>query len=113
MRIVDGTSELQSLENLGYDDATVERLKKALKRPDGLVLFSGPTASGKTTALYASLHLLRNGRTNIVTVEDPVERYVEGVNQIPRAQGGRNRICAGAAFGAAAGPERHHDWRDP
>jgi CheY-like chemotaxis protein len=47
------------------------------------VLFSGPTASGKTTALYASLHLLRSGRTNIVTVEDPVERYVEGVNQIP------------------------------
>ncbi|HEY3382052.1 MAG TPA: type II/IV secretion system protein [Vicinamibacterales bacterium] len=83
MRIVDGTSELQSIDNLGYDAATSERLKRALKRPDGLILFTGPTASGKTTGLYASLQLLQNGRTNIVTVEDPVERYLEGINQIP------------------------------
>ena len=90
MRIVDGTSELQSLDHLGYDDATENRLRRVLKRPDGLVLFCGPTASGKTTALYASLNELRSGRTNIVTVEDPVERYVEGVNQIPvdKATGG-------------------------
>ncbi len=82
MRIVDGTSQLQSLDRLGYDEATTERLKRALKRPDGLILFTGPTASGKTTGLYASLNLLRDGRTNIVTVEDPVERYLDGVNQI-------------------------------
>jgi type IV pilus assembly protein PilB len=83
MRIVDGTSELQTLDHLGYDAATADRLRRVLKRPDGLILFCGPTASGKTTALYASLNELRTGRTNIVTVEDPVERYVEGVNQIP------------------------------
>jgi type IV pilus assembly protein PilB len=83
MRIIDGTSELQSLDHLGYDEATLERLKRVLKRPDGLVLFTGPTASGKTTGLYASLDHLRDGRTNIVTVEDPVERYLDGVNQIP------------------------------
>jgi type IV pilus assembly protein PilB len=83
MRIVDGTSSLKSLEHLGYDAETAQRLRRVLKRPDGLVLFCGPTASGKTTALYASLNELRDGRTNIVTVEDPVERYVEGVNQIP------------------------------
>jgi type II secretory ATPase GspE/PulE/Tfp pilus assembly ATPase PilB-like protein/ActR/RegA family two-component response regulator len=83
MRIVDGSSELQTLARLGYDASTEERLRRVLKRPDGLVLFSGPTASGKTTALYASVNELRDGRTNIVTVEDPVERYVEGVNQIP------------------------------
>jgi type IV pilus assembly protein PilB len=83
MRIVDGSGELQTPDNLGYDEATRERLNRALHRPDGLILFTGPTASGKTTALYAALNLLRSGRTNIVTVEDPVERYIEGVNQIP------------------------------
>lgn len=83
MRIVDESSELKTLDALGYDPLTVERLRKALRRPDGMILFTGPTASGKTTALYASLNELRSGRTNIVTVEDPVERYVDGVNQIP------------------------------
>jgi type IV pilus assembly protein PilB len=82
MRIIDGVSDLHTIDHLGYDASTSDRLRRALRRPDGLVLFCGPTASGKTTALYASLNELRTGRTNIVTVEDPVERYVEGVNQI-------------------------------
>ncbi len=81
MRIVDSRSPLQSLDALGYEAGTMERLRRALARPDGLILFTGPTASGKTTALYAALNELRTGRTNIVTVEDPVERYVPGVNQ--------------------------------
>lgn len=81
MRLIDGTSPLRAIDALGYDQATVDRLRRALRRPDGLVLFTGPTASGKSTALYASLNELRTGRTNIVTVEDPVERYVEGINQ--------------------------------
>ena len=66
MRIIDDTSELKSLEHLGYDQPTVERLTRVLKLPDGLILFTGPTASGKTTGLYASLNQLRDGRTNIV-----------------------------------------------
>ena len=60
-----------------------EKLERALSRPDGLVLVTGPTGSGKTTALYAALGHLRTGRTNIVSVEDPVERTVPGVTQIP------------------------------
>jgi type IV pilus assembly protein PilB len=83
MRIIEATSELATIDSLGYDPINTERLKRVLRRPDGLVLFTGPTASGKTTALYASLQQLRTGRTNIVSVEDPVERFVEGVNQIP------------------------------
>jgi type IV pilus assembly protein PilB len=83
MRLIEATSQLQTIDNLGYDAFTLERLKRTLRRPDGLVLFTGPTASGKTTALYASLQQLRTGRTNIISVEDPVERFVEGVNQIP------------------------------
>jgi type IV pilus assembly protein PilB len=83
MRIIDSESELQSIGTLGYDEQLVARLRRALDRPDGLVLVTGPTGSGKTTVLYAALHYLRTGRTNIVSVEDPVERTLPGVNQIP------------------------------
>jgi type II secretory ATPase GspE/PulE/Tfp pilus assembly ATPase PilB-like protein/ActR/RegA family two-component response regulator len=83
MRVIDSCSPMQTLERLAYDDETLARLCKSLARPDGLVLVTGPTGSGKTTALYAALGHLRTGRTNIVSVEDPVERTVAGVTQIP------------------------------
>jgi len=83
LRVIDSISPLQAIDKLGYDDDTVTRLKRALDRPDGLVLVTGPTGSGKTTALYAALAHLRTGRTNIVTVEDPVERTLPGTTQIP------------------------------
>ena len=83
MRVIDSQSPLQTLDRLGYDPDTLARLERALSRPDGLVLVTGPTGSGKTTALYAALGHLRTGRTNIVSVEDPVERTVPGVTQIP------------------------------
>jgi type IV pilus assembly protein PilB len=82
MRVIDSRDEPKGLESLGYDADNLGRLKKALDRPDGLVLVTGPTGSGKTTVLYSSLHHLRSGSTNIVTVEDPVERQIDGVNQI-------------------------------
>jgi type IV pilus assembly protein PilB len=83
MRVIDSVSPLQSLDRLGYDGSTMARLHKSLARPDGLVLVTGPTGSGKTTALYAALAHLRTGHTNIVSVEDPVERSIPGVTQIP------------------------------
>jgi len=83
MRVIDSHSPLQTLNRMGYDADTLARLERALSRPDGLVLVTGPTGSGKTTALYAALAHLRTGRTNIVSVEDPVERTVPGVTQIP------------------------------
>jgi type IV pilus assembly protein PilB len=83
MRMIDSSSDLQTIDKLGYDAHLRDRFHTALSRPDGLILFTGPTASGKTTALYAALNKLRTGRTNIVSVEDPVERLIEGVNQIP------------------------------
>jgi len=83
MRVIDSHSPLQTLDRLGYDHQTLARFEHALSRPDGLILVTGPTGSGKTTALYAALGHLRTGRTNIVTVEDPVERTVPGVTQIP------------------------------
>jgi type II secretory ATPase GspE/PulE/Tfp pilus assembly ATPase PilB-like protein/ActR/RegA family two-component response regulator len=83
MRVIDSSSTLQTLDRLLYDDETLARFCQSLARPDGLVLVTGPTGSGKTTALYAALAHLRTGRTNIVSVEDPVERTVPGVTQIP------------------------------
>jgi type IV pilus assembly protein PilB len=83
MRVIDSQSPLQTIDRLGYDDETLARFQRALSRPDGLVLVTGPTGSGKTTALYAALGHLRTGRTNIVSVEDPVERTINGVTQIP------------------------------
>ncbi len=83
MRVIDSLSPLQGLDDLGYDASTLERLTQSLARPDGLLLVTGPTGSGKTTALYAALNHLRGGHTNIVSVEDPIERSVPGVTQIP------------------------------
>ena len=83
MRVIDSYSPLQTLDRLGYDEPTLTRFRQSLARPDGLVLVTGPTGSGKTTALYAALAHLCTGRTNIVSVEDPVERTIAGVTQIP------------------------------
>jgi len=83
LRLIDTTSPFATIDRLGYPAPLLERLTRALDRPDGLVLVTGPTGSGKTTVLYAALNYLRTGRTNIVSVEDPVERRLEGVNQIP------------------------------
>jgi type IV pilus assembly protein PilB len=83
MRVIDRSAGLQQLDELGYDADTLDRLRGALARPDGFILVTGPTGSGKTTVLYAALSHLRTGQTNIVTVEDPVERHVKGITQIP------------------------------
>ena len=83
MRVIDSHSPLRTLDRLGYDAETLTRFRRALSGPDGLVLIAGPAGSGKTTGLYAALGHLRAGRTNIVSVEDPVERTVPGVTQIP------------------------------
>jgi Tfp pilus assembly pilus retraction ATPase PilT/ActR/RegA family two-component response regulator len=94
MRVIDSQSPLQSLDRLMYDADTLARLQHSLERPDGLVLVTGPTGSGKTTALYAALAHLRTGRTNIVSVEDPVERTVPGVTQIPVNPKGGNTFAS-------------------
>jgi len=83
MRVIQGGSSVMTIDTLGYEDATSKALITALSKPDGLVLVTGPTGSGKTTVLYAALQYLKTGRVNIVTVEDPVERQLEGVTQIP------------------------------
>jgi type IV pilus assembly protein PilB len=82
IRILDKTSVLLKLEDLGFSDQAYERYEKAFRKPYGTILVTGPTGSGKSTSLYATLNIINNVERNIITVEDPVEYRLAGVNQI-------------------------------
>ena len=81
IRVLDPTTGLKTLEDLGLVGKNKELVMEAIKKPYGLILISGPTGSGKTTTLYALLQILNDEQSNIVSLEDPVEYYVEGANQ--------------------------------
>src|SRR3990167_139386 len=81
IRVLDPKSAFKDFEDLGISGANLARIKKASKRPFGLILVSGPTGSGKSTTLYAVLRSLNKESVNIVSLEDPVEYFIEGVNQ--------------------------------
>jgi general secretion pathway protein E len=82
MRVLDRESIKLSLSVMGFSDNTLERYQELLSRPHGVLLVTGPTGSGKTTTLYASLASLDSESLKIITVEDPVEYQLQGVNQI-------------------------------
>ena len=82
MRLLSQGDNLVTLDNLGMPPAMLERFRAILHRPNGLVLVTGPTGSGKTTTLYAALGELNDPGTKIITVEDPVEYRLPGVNQV-------------------------------
>jgi type IV pilus assembly protein PilB len=71
-----------SLDDLGFEDDTLATFQQLLRRPQGLILVTGPTGSGKSSTLYAALNLLASETTNIVTVEDPIEYRLAGINQV-------------------------------
>jgi type IV pilus assembly protein PilB len=83
LRILDKTNLSTSLDKLGLDHQTYRRVKAAVDAPHGLILVTGPTGSGKTTTLYSALNELNNPEYNIITVEDPVEFQLVGINQVP------------------------------
>jgi len=83
MRVLDKSNLAASMEKLGMDTDTFRRFKSAVDAPHGLLLVTGPTGSGKTTTLYSALNELNNPEFNIITVEDPVEFQVPGINQVP------------------------------
>ena len=81
LRILDSTTGLLGLEELGLISHNLRELRKAIKQPFGMILISGPTGSGKSTTLYAILKELNQEGINIISLEDPVEYHIEGVNQ--------------------------------
>ena len=82
MRVLDRASVRFSLNQMGFEEDTLRRFNALLARPHGVVLVTGPTGSGKTTTLYAALSKLDAQAQKIITVEDPVEYQLEGINQI-------------------------------
>jgi len=82
LRILDKSSILLKLNDLGFTGETLEKYEEAFRRPSGAILVTGPTGSGKSTTLYATLNVLNDETKNITTVEDPVEYRLPGINQI-------------------------------
>lgn len=82
LRILDRSGVLMDLNSMGFDAKQIEQVRKAINSPYGLVFITGPTGSGKTTTLYAILTEIKDPSKNIVTVEDPVEYKLDGINQV-------------------------------
>ncbi len=81
MRLLDSDSLKLSLDDMGFDPTDLKVFNNLIKRPNGIVLVTGPTGSGKTTTLYATLHTLNTIDRKIITAEDPVEYHLNGINQ--------------------------------
>lgn len=82
IRLLDKSGNSFDIEQMGYAGRALRAIRKGIKRPNGMVLTSGPTGSGKSTSLYALIKEIKNDTVNIVTLEDPVEYKMDGVNQI-------------------------------
>jgi type IV pilus assembly protein PilB len=81
MRILDQEKGVKKLEEMGLSERNLELVKAALKKPYGLVLISGPTGSGKSTTLYSMLNTVDREKKNVLSLEDPIEYNIEGINQ--------------------------------
>ena len=82
IRILDKSSVLMNLQDLGFSDHNFTRYESSFRKPYGMILVTGPTGSGKSTTLYATLNIINTPERNIITVEDPVEYRLAGVNQL-------------------------------
>jgi type IV pilus assembly protein PilB len=82
MRILDMGAALNDLNKIGFNALNLKRFSEMIEQPTGIVLITGPTGSGKSSTLYAALNRLNSEQVNIITIEDPVEYQLEGINQI-------------------------------
>jgi general secretion pathway protein E len=82
MRILDRATLILDLEEIGFSPSTLRKFEALIRRPYGIILVTGPTGSGKTTTLYAALEKINTPDKKIITIEDPIEYHMEGVNQI-------------------------------
>ncbi len=95
MRLLDKSNVMLCLEDLGFAPKALKRFQRSFTRPYGAILVTGPTGSGKSTTLYAALNILNSSEKNIITVEDPVEYRLSGINQV------QVNTRAGMTFAAA------------
>jgi type IV pilus assembly protein PilB len=82
MRILDNSTAMLDLSDLGFSDHNYERYSRSFTKPYGMILVTGPTGSGKSTTLYATLNIVSRPEVNVITVEDPVEYRLPGINQV-------------------------------
>ena len=82
IRILDYTQSAEGLESLGFSDKNLVKIKKMISVPNGIILVTGATGTGKSTTVYTMLQTLNTSDTNIITVEDPIEMNIEGINQV-------------------------------
>lgn len=82
IRLLDKSEGIMDIDSLGFKGRSARLLKKAITKPYGMILSTGPTGSGKSTTLYAIIQTIKSGKINIVTLEDPVEYKMDGINQI-------------------------------
>lgn len=82
MRLLSKDATNIDINELGFDTKQLKDYLEGIKKPNGIILISGPTGSGKTTSLYATLKILNEEKTNVVTIEDPIEYTLEGINQV-------------------------------
>ena len=95
MRLLDKSNVMLDLEDLGFSEKALKRFHKSFTKPYGAILVTGPTGSGKSTTLYAALNILNSPEKNVITVEDPVEYRLTGINQV------QVNVRAGMTFSAA------------
>ena len=113
MRLLDKSRRAPTLEELGMADEMRERFQELIRKPTGALLVTGPTGSGKSTTLYAALAEINHSEINVITVEDPVEYRLHGLNQV------QINARAGLTFASAlrvdppCRPRRDHGRRDP
>lgn len=81
MRYLDSTVSITTFEDIGFWGKSYDQIKQALSKNEGMILVTGPTGSGKTTTLYTMLQMLNNGTRKIITLEDPVEYTIDGIEQ--------------------------------
>lgn len=103
LRLLEKESILMSLDDLGFLPDSLERYNHSLSKPYGAILICGPTGCGKTTTLYTGLNIVNSPEKNLITVEDPVEYRLTGVNQV------QVNVKAGLTFGAALRSILRHD----
>jgi len=95
MRVLDNSTAMLKLSDLGFSDPNYEVYSKSFAKPYGMILATGPTGSGKSTTLYATLNIVSKPEVNVITVEDPVEYRLPGINQV------QTNVKAGLTFAAA------------
>ena len=113
IRLLDRSNVMLRLEDLGFSEKALARYRKSFTKPYGAILVTGPTGSGKSTTLYATLNILNSSEKNIITVEDPVEYRLAGINQVQTNPKAGLTFASGLQVHPAVRPRHRHDRRDP